>query len=278
MSGIFRFKFWQYGEWVEVVIDDYLPTHDGNLLFLKSDTHEEYWTALIEKAYAKLYGNYVSALSGGWISSAMEDLSGGVAESYRWGKAWNHFGSWETIKPTFQIMLRSYQKGSMMGAAILSKSAATAEPEPKPKPVATESNTIADLMKQKYETIKLKLEQENGKFEDPLFPRNMTSIGPINLSPRSRGPLPNFEKGLVDGHAYSITKVVELVTNGTVHQLVRVRNPWGNSMEWTGPWSDGSDEWKALSGQEKSDLGLLKEDDGEFFMPYDDFVKVTKIF
>ena len=51
-------------------------------MFLKSDSPDEFWTALIEKAYAKLYGNYVSALSGGLIGSAMEDLSGGVTESY----------------------------------------------------------------------------------------------------------------------------------------------------------------------------------------------------
>ena len=263
MSGIFRFKFWQYGEWVEVVIDDYLPTLDGNLLFLKSDTHEEYWTALIEKAYAKLYGNYVSALSGGLISSAMEDLSGGVAESYIWD-----FDRGLGEKPTFKVMLRSYQKGSMMGAAILSKSPATAESKPV---FATESNSIEDLKKQKYEIIKKKMERENRKFEDPLFPRSNSSIGPIDFSPSN--VTYKLEKGLADGHAYSITKVVEFVANGTVHQLVRVRNPWGNYQEWTGAWSDDSDEWKVVSDQEKSDLGLLKEDDGEFFMPFNDFMK-----
>ena len=30
--------------------------------------------------------------------------------------------------------------------------------------------------------------------------------------------------------------------------LVRVRNPWGNEVEWNGAWSDGSPEWRfALS-------------------------------
>ncbi|KAK7904862.1 hypothetical protein WMY93_017469 [Mugilogobius chulae] len=191
--GIFHFRFWRFGRWVDVVIDDKLPTINGRLVFVHSKHSNEFWPALLEKAYAKVCGSYAD-MKAGVSADALVDFTGGVHLSI------------QLSKPP------------------------------------------ADLWE--------------------LMCRAGTCLMSCGTAPGDNKVLPT---GLVQGHAYTVTGVKKVISQGKSIQLVRVWNPWGR-VEWNGDWSDLSPLWETVSSQDR-DLCRAVADNGEFWMSLHDFCR-----
>ncbi|KAI4456929.1 calpain [Holotrichia oblita] len=108
--GVFRFRFWHFGEWKDIIIDDRLPTFKGRLVYLQCANSSEFWAALLEKAYAKFYGCYES-LQQGSTTRALQDLTGGIVQS---------FGLTHQDKYlTFQVLNSAVPRSSLLIATII---------------------------------------------------------------------------------------------------------------------------------------------------------------
>jgi calpain-5 len=114
--GIFEFCFYRFNEWIHVVIDDLLPTKDGKLLFARSKTPNEFWSALLEKAFAKLYGCYEN-LVGGQLADALQDVSGGVAETINVSKFLAQ-DPMHTLTDLFQRLRIAFEQKALIVSAI----------------------------------------------------------------------------------------------------------------------------------------------------------------
>ncbi|XP_068611802.1 calpain 5-like [Brachionichthys hirsutus] len=209
-AGIFHFRFWRLGRWVDVVVDDRLPVNgDGALLFCRSATPREFWSALLEKAYAKLNGCY-EALEGGNTTEALIDFTGGVSEPIGLdGDALNLHA--DQRRAFFHTLTKAHERKALITCSIRPAEGETAE-------------SVMDC-------------------------------------------------GLVRGHAYGITAVRKVRLGGTPRlSMVRMRNPWGTT-DWTGSWSQGSEQWLQTSRAERDKSGLAVRDVGEFWMDFEDFCR-----
>ncbi|KAF2839451.1 cysteine proteinase, partial [Patellaria atrata CBS 101060] len=123
--GVYGFVFHRDGEWISTVVDDnlYLSNDDfevtyGNyydstgdqerewkktkqtgskaLYYAKCADSNETWLPLLEKAYAKVHGDY-SSIEGGWSGEAVEDMTGGVTTTITTNKILSRERLWKDL-------------------------------------------------------------------------------------------------------------------------------------------------------------------------------------
>ncbi|XP_035714193.1 calpain clp-1-like [Folsomia candida] len=197
-AGVCHFNFFKDGIWENVIIDDRLPTRNGKLIYMHSTDPTEFWSALIEKALAKLYGSYANLDGNDGIGPAMLNLTGGKVE--------RHYVQEfkQDLDKLYELISSALSTGEMVGCAC----------------------TMMD--------------------------RSL---------------------GIIGGHAYSITSCETIeFKNGQETACIRIRNPWGNEVEWEGQFSDNHPVWELVDEETKLDLKLRFDNDGKFWFPLPEVV------
>ncbi|RNA25140.1 calpain-2 catalytic subunit-like [Brachionus plicatilis] len=206
-AGIFKFKFWHFGEWVQVVVDDRLPVKNDKLVFCKNLKHpNEMYGPLLEKAYAKLNRCYFNLISGE-INDSLTDLTGGLHQNFNLKNITDQDQLW-------MYTVRLLDCKSMAGCAI-------------------------DLPKDEKSELVL-------------------------------------ENKLKTGHTYAVLDTVEFesLSNKSKTRLIKLRNPWGHEISWTGKWAWNSQEWNDVPENIKTKLNLISVDNnGQFYISFEDFLK-----
>ncbi|KAF9109361.1 hypothetical protein BGX27_007691 [Mortierella sp. AM989] len=114
--GVYGFIFFKDGDWVSTVVDDQLfykidPVTSRRMLYFSScNDDRESWLPLMEKAYAKIHGDY-ETLTGGYTSEGIEDLTGGTASMLFCGDILDKDKFWEEE-------MKQVNKATLMGCSI----------------------------------------------------------------------------------------------------------------------------------------------------------------
>jgi hypothetical protein len=209
-AGIFHFRFWKFGEWVDVVIDDRLPVNEDNELIYchNSKDKNEFFGPLLEKAYAKLACCY-EFLNSGDPTVAMTDLTGAVCETF-------------SISRCLESTLRTANKSHQHDEKFL----------------IYDNDKIDDSLTD-LEALWIVI----------VNSYNMNSLMSVSMNNRqaslldSNGQLPN---GLIPNHSYSLIQAVEFkirATDTNKIRLIKLRNPQGDADSWKGDWGRTSKLW-----------------------------------
>lgn len=79
-SNAYAFKWWIGGSPRPVIVDDHVPMRrysngQWNTVFAGQDATRGLWVPIMEKAWAKVHGNY-EMIAGGWSTEAWSSMLG----------------------------------------------------------------------------------------------------------------------------------------------------------------------------------------------------------
>lgn len=257
-SGAFLVRLFLAGRWRAVVVDPSLPVSFRSAVKVLRGANakrsgrngdqfspaysraadNQLWVPLVEKAYAKAHGSY-HAISGGWISEGLLDLTGCPTETIELDAA---DGEGLSSEQAWIRMLSYAAAGFPMGCATQS--------DPTHREVGLVGNHAYSVMEVR-EVYGASVGRQT---------KLTAFVGGDEKTGEDAGESTAMSAG--DGDVAAAAPAPEPL------RLLRIRNPWGRK-EWSGEWGAGSEVWTRKLG---SLLGHTRADDGTFWMSWHDFL------
>ncbi|KAK9722060.1 EF-hand domain pair, partial [Popillia japonica] len=253
-AGIFHFRFWQYGKWVDVVIDDRLPYKakiilNGKWVDVVIDDRLPY------KAKIILNQNEDNTSAASDIEIKMSSLAY-LASSTR-----NEF--WASLLEKAYAKLHGSYEALAKGNSLEAMQDLT--------------GGISEIFH--VEGLQIDF------FNLLLVAQERCSLITCGFQKEY------YNENLPFNHEFTVTDVRKVEIGNKPVSLIRIRNPWGNKWEWKGSFSDGDEIWKnipeslrdileifaasrywnSVSAEDKEALGFVKKKEGEFWMCFEDF-------
>lgn len=207
LEGIYEINLFFDGQYRSYLVDNCFPvTSQGKLAFAKASLDgscNQIWVPLVEKAYAKAHKSY-EAISGGWVSEAMFDLTGLPTEvvelestDFDSEVAWARLLSFSNSK--FPIACATSFDRTLKDVGL----------------VGCHAYSI-------LEVVELSGAKEGKQLQIDAF------FGGSQSKKQKVGERESESES--SSHHTSVLR------------LLRIRNPWGKR-EWKGDWSAKSDKW-----------------------------------
>ncbi|CAE7800651.1 DEK1 [Symbiodinium sp. CCMP2592] len=250
--GQYVVRLWsqELSSWVRVKVDSFMPldtgggvAYEGKPLIYVNPCDDAVWMCVLEKAFAKIWGNYMQ-LNGGLVSDGWKVMTGaseGEIENWHlgsngWGKRYSAFDV-QDLDVEWDDETKSFHN-----------------PDQELGPYTPEEffKCLQSWDSKKYLMCAGIIAKKNPNIKE-------------DVEGEAEGDLGN---GLVTKHTYGVLGSYE----GHGLELVRVRNPWGKKQEYDGDWGDSSEKWKEHPEVAK-EVNFQKRVDGVFWMTIADFCK-----
>lgn len=259
-EGVYQCRFYKNGEWKFVTIDDRIPCgSSGKPFFASCRDPNEMWVPIVEKAYAKLHGNY-GAIEAGDVNEGLVDLTGEVSEHIILG---NDKSSTPKDAALFKRLAENIKESYLMGCSIVSKESAMEE---KTSQGLLKNHAYAIIDCQEVQGVKLlRLRNPWGQFEW----KGRWSDGSKEWTPQLKKHF-NFEFG-DDGTFFMCFE--DFVANFNRIYVSRLMTDdigvvWDRfnfKSEWKGPTAGGCSNYSTWVNNPQFGLSVKERDTRVFF-------------